>query len=1368
MNKKGKTASRLRILLVLFICAALVLGVCATSVVFRAGAMMAGEGRYYSDYTSMEEAQAAAAELGEELGEEGTVLLKNRNNALPLTGKEKVTVLGVSSDKVEGGSTTVADSLESAGFSVNPEFKRYYASVGTSYGSENVKDFTDTAKSSVSIYDDVAVVIFSRTGGESNDCATVTDEVEDNKYGTKDQGWKHKALKTETTGTGTDAKTVEYKHYLQLTDSEEELLEYAKANCKKVVVLINSSNVMELGNIQNDDEIDAVLWTGRPGADGLKALGNILNGKVNPSGKQVDIWPADLTADPTWYGYGKGEQYATAESDPVYDEDGTMTDPGHELQEGEYPETFFRKAIKNAQGEVTGSEIYDRQNPNMQADIPGVSTGYSFTMYSEDIYMGYRYYETVAAEIELGHLTYTDGVLAKADANADGAEQAEAWYNDAVVYPFGYGLSYTTFGWENVTPAENVQNWQTKETIDLQVTVTNTGNYAGKDVVQVYAHAPYFTDGIAKSEVSLVGFGKTSLLAPGASETLTITVNVQDIASFDWNDDNGNDETTYELDDGSGYELRFQSDSHNVKATQALSDLSEDVILGEDDFSGAEVKALFSGDDEYNLLGWDPAANNGEGGKGATLVEEGKMTLLDRDDFVGTHPAPLEAEKLVRSDEWFEFHENLDQYNAETQQIYQEKEDGSSEYGWVKTAADTYNNKYKWTQAASHAADYSDVTVKLADMAGIDRNDDTTQLGEGAPFGAKTGREAWTKFMNQLTWDELVTLASNAGWGTPEIESIEKPSTTDQDSPNNLASTYNWGDECHIAATWNTDLAHKEGIIMGNLAMHKGVTWYGPAMNTHRSPFGGRCNEYYSQDGYHGGMIGAAVISGAQSKGVICYVKHCAMNDQEIYRMNLMTLATEQAAREIYFKQFQIAIQEGGCQALMTTYGSIGEYSGATNYNFMTALIRDEWGFDGYAVTDAWMPCKDYWPLDMLVRAGCDAPLENAGARTMDYEAYKDAIAADPDAEVAYETYLLSGTYDSVENKVYINRYTGRDATTGMPTGTATKTESNTQWYSVRMCAERILYTQANANVIKNGYDMSGFTGKTLTAGTQGVEYSANIGVQLDSDNVSYTVSGGSLPAGLSMNDSGVISGTPETPGTYNFNVELIADNWITSSASYSITIASAFSVDADVSAMKVGEAFDGYIESDVVTLDEYDTITYEVTSGSMPAGITLNGEEGRFTGTPTEAGTFSFTVLVKAEKESEGGGTKGGPKGDSGPKGGPSTETSEFEYAVTMIVTGESVSEIDALIARIEALEAAVGDADISDELTSIKTDLEALKGSGVSSEDIEALETRIAALEENGGCGSAAGGTMAIVGSAIALAGIVFAIAAKRRKEN
>ena len=1163
-----------------------------------AHAFMNETGKFYGDYASLEEAQVEAAKLGEELGEEGFVLMKNKNNALPLNGNEWVSVLGVKSDAVEGGNTTVADSLSNAGFRVNPELVNYYAGVGATIGAENVEAITDTAKSSMSIYNDVAVVTFARTGGESNDCATVINEVEDNKYGSVDQGWRHNALSTKDPsassgnpgqngpggGPGGDSRAMpdseeavtEYKHYLQLTDSEESLLELAKESCEKVIVVINSSNVMELGNIQNDDEIDGIVWVGRPGADGLKALGSILNGSVNPSGKTVDIYPADLTADPTWYGYGKGEQY---------------TDETH-------PETAFHTKDEN------GNYVpYERTNPNMQAQIPGVSTNYAFTMYSEDIYMGYRYYET-------------------ADAEAKAGNYAGFNYDNAVVYPFGYGLSYTEFVWENVTPAANVADWSSKKTIDLQVKVTNVGDYAGKDVVQIYAHAPYTEGEVAKSEVSLVGFEKTSLLKPGQSEILTISVNVQDIASFDDRDLNNNGHKTYELDAGSGYELRMQSDSHNVKATQALSDLADDVILDKDDYSGSDVEALFSGKNEYNMLGWDPATKQ-------TLVEEGKMTLLSRDNFAETFPDPMTAEEMYRSDEWFKFHEAYDAFNADVQTLYNENENATTEKEKEQNAPWTvYASEFAeggayadWEQAASHEADYSDVKIKIQQMTGVAADDD-----------------AWTAFMNQLTWDELVKIASNGGWGTPAIPSIDKDATSDNDSPNNLKSTYNWGDECHIASTWNKELAYKEGVIMGNLAIQVDTCWYGPAMNTHRSAFGGRCNEYYSQDGYQGGMIGAAVIQGAQSKGVVCYVKHCAMNDQEIYRMNLMTLATEQAAREIYFKQFQIAFQEGNCQALMTTYGSIGEISGATNYNFMTKLIREEWGFDGFAVTDAWMPCKDYWPLDMLVRAGCDVPLENAGART---DAY--------DPETMKEAYLLSGKYDAEKNQVLL-----KDGSV-----------SYTQWYCVRTAAQHVLYTQANSNVVENGYDFSGFVGGKLADASQGVEYSASVGVKLEGcTKVAYTVTGGAIPAGLSLNETtGVISGTPEKAGEYAFTVTLRADNWIVHTANFNVTVAAAFSADNDLTKVEVGKDFDAYIISELVNPADYDTVTYVVTSGQLPAGITVNETDGLISGKATENGTFNFTVTITATKTTT-------TQGSSGPS---TTVTKKvYYYDATMVVSGE------------------------------------------------------------------------------------------------
>lgn len=1241
----------------------------------KANALFGSEdGKYYSDYTSLAEAQKAAAKLGEDLGEEGSVLLKNKDNALPLNGNEWISVLGVSSDSVEGGNTTVADSLKDAGFRVNGELVSYYSKVGTSYGKENVDDITGTARSSMSIYNDVAVVIFSRTGGESNDCATVTNEAEDNKYGSEDMGWKHNALYSKTEGDD----IVEYKHYLQLTDSEEELLEFAKEKCKKVVVVINSSNVMELGNMENDDEIDGIIWVGRPGADGLRALGKILNGTVNPSGKTVDIYPADLTADPTWFGYGDGKQFT-----------GT----------GEYPETFFRKATEtDAEGNVTKSEKYNRDNPNMQASIPGVSTGYSVVEYSEDIYMGYRYYETAHVEAQAG--------------NYAGFE-----YDKQVVYPFGYGLSYTEFKWTNKTPAENVANWSAKKTITLQVEVENTGAVAGKDVVQVYAHAPYTKGKVAKSEVVLVGFAKTSLLQPGQKETVSISVNVQDIASFDGYDANGNGKTTYELDKGTGYELRFQTDSHNVKATQALADLAADVILDEDDYSGSKVEALFSGQDAYNTLGWDPATSK-------TLVEEGKMTLLSRDNFKGTFPEPMTEADLVRSDAWFVYHESFDQYNAEgnsyVQVTYKKTDDGQDVYGdeggneyiiitenGTKKVKDINTNavyahaslrpsgdaavkdgknvtitrvitkkvfatpilqenealegearnsnpewtKYpeqfktggeyaSWTQATSHAADNSDVKIKIQSMTGIDMYSDrvlTEDDTKVAEFVGKTCKEAWDIFMNQLTWDELVKMSSNAGWGTPALESVNKDKTSDNDSPNNLSSTYNWGDECHIASTWNVELAEKEGVIMGNLAMQKGTTWYGPAMNTHRSPFGGRCNEYYSQDGYQGGTIGAAVIRGAQSKGVICYVKHCALNDQEIYRMNLMTIVSEQAARELYLKQFQLAVQEGGVSGLMTTYGSVGEISGATNYNFMTKLLREEWGFKGYAVTDAWMPCKDYWPLDMLVRAGTDAPLENAGARS-----------------AKNESYLLSGKWDAEKNTVLINKMVLNED--GILEETKA-TESYTQWYFVRTCAQRILYTQSNMNVVKNGYDLSALKGGALAAGTQGVAYNANVSVDLKGcDNLIYSIEG-DLPAGLSFSADGKISGTPIASGNYSFTVSIVADNWIKKTANYTMTVASAFTIDADLTKLKVGTEVDAYIESDVIKAADYSSIAYSV-EGKLPAGVTMVGDH--FEGTPKEAGTFEVTINITTKKTVT-------SQGMSGPT--TSTQTNVFTHVVTLVV---------------------------------------------------------------------------------------------------
>ncbi len=1259
--KKGKN----RIVLGLLVAAPAVIAALGQTAVAVAQA-----GGFTTDYSSLESAQKEAAKLGKDLAAEGDVLLKN-DGSLPLVGNEWVSVFGVSSDAVEGGSQKLADVFEDAGFRVNPELKEYYAGVGTSYGTENVGQITKTAINSIDVYNDLGVVIVSRTGGESNDCATVINETEDNKYGSQDMGWTHNALKK-------DAETgKEYKHYLQLTDSEEELIELAKAHCKKVAVIINSSNVMELGNIQNDDQVNAILWIGRPGANGLEAVPEIFSGKINPSGKTVDIYPADLTKDVTWFSYGKGEQ---------------STDENH-------PETYFRQADSD------GSHIYQRTNPNMQAQIPGVSTGYSLAEYREDIYMGYRFYETADAEQKAGNFEGFD-------------------YAKDVVYPFGFGLSYTTFEFSNIT-SDAGANWAAQKTIKVSVDVKNTGSVAGKQVVQIYSHAPYTKGKVAKAEVSLVGYAKTDFLKPGQTQRVTVEVNVQDMASFDDRDKNGNGKATYELDAGA-YELRVQTDSHTSVGKVDLT-LAETAVLDHDDFSGAEVTALFSGRNEYNMLGWDPATSK-------TLEEEGKMVLLNRDNFKDTMPKPLTTEQLIRSDAWFTFHEAYDAFNADDQvdqatpsafvTAFKEVEDGTSKLPWVKTASDVAG----WSQAEKHEAGNTDVTIKFDEMIGIKRDDVTITEGR---FAGQTGNQVWKAFMNQLTWDELVTMASNAGWGTPALESVGKNGTTDADGPNNLSSSYSWGDECHIASTWNTVIAKRQGTVMGDLAVFKNVTWYGPAMNTHRSPFGGRCNEYYSQDGYQGGAIGAAVIQGAQSRGVICYVKHCAMNDQEIYRMNLMTLATEQAARELYFKQFQMAIQEGATMALMTTYGSIGEISGATNYNFMTKLLREEWGFDGYAVTDAWMPCKDYWPLDMLVRAGCDAPLQNAGARTE-----------------KYETYLLSGKYDKASNTVKI----GKNFTS----------TSYTQWYSVRKAAENVIYGQSKSNINKNSYDLSAFASKTLANGVQGQAYNANIAAPVSAQKVSYTLdSKSTLPAGLSLSSSGAISGTPSKPGTYKFTVNLVLDNWIKKSAEYTIVIDSAFKLDGNQSTnLKVGDEFDAYIESDYINTDKYSEVNYKVKSGEFPAGISMDGE-GHIEGKATAAGVYNVTVQIDAVTVSQG-------------KKGESRSTTSFEYELQFVVLDEAAGGDDVTTKNIVSVEETADGYVITFDDGSTITLKNGKDGKdGVDGQPgapgADGKDGKDGEDGKDGADGAGCGGSIvAASGTLAAVAALGLAIAAKKKKED
>ena len=1254
---KTKTAAKCgKLLAVLGLCASLGL-----STVVANAQMMAGIGNYYADFSTMEELQSAAADLGDQIAEEGITLLKNRNNALPLEGNEWVSVFGVTSDSMIGGSETVAEALENTGFRVNQTLVDYYVATNagssgmmgpvsnTEIGNEKTeKDFPQLVKSSLNLYSDVGVIVLSRDGAEGSDLKMKTDEVEDNDYLGEDQGWKHNDLYKETTGEGESAKTVEYKHYLQLTESEEDLIAYVESVCDKVVVVLNTSNVLECKNLQNDNEIDGIFWIGRTGDSGLDALGRILNGTVSPSGRTVDVWTADHTADPTWVNYATGEQLDDVTIGGTGTDANDLAGDKYFAQDSSGNHNRFYQKVVNEDGSVTYREYTRGTNDKSATDGegglnpyrsgPDMFEGYAFTMYEEGIYMGYRYYETAAAEAKANNYDDFD-------------------YEEAVVYPFGYGLSYTSFDWKNVTPAANYANWSNKKTIELQVEVTNTGDVAGKDVVQVYAHAPYIEGEVEKSEVVLVGYAKTDIIRPNQSETVSITVNVQDIASFDDYDKNENGHSTYELDAGSGYELRLQKNSHEVVSTIALSDLAEDVILDKDDYSGNTVEALFSETDdksiyeEYNSLGFDPATLK-------NMKEEGKFVEMSRSNFADTFPDTHTMEEMTRSDTWFAWAMGRDLYVADTSITYangttvqtiaqfgyaEDESDtaAATQQPWVKQASEftSEDGAYAgWTQAANAAAQDTDSEdwIMYYDMRGIDPYS-TEKIATGR-FAGKTGVQAWEEFMNQLTWQELIIVVSNIT--EKPLASVGAPRTPANDSPKNLSSSYDWGDECHIAATFNPDLAYQMGVIVGNVSLLKDTGWYGPAMNTHRTAFGGRNNEYYAEDGYLAGTMAAAAVQGAQSKGCATYVKHFAMNDQETGRVRCSSIATEQTARELYLKPFQIAIQEGNSQHLMCSMGSIGDILFGTNYQAMTALLRDEWGFTGMTATDAYNPQIDSWPIDLMARSGMDAALGDADTKG--------------EGSSHEKTYLVSGTWDSEKNTVMVN-------------GKA----SYTQWYNVRNSATRILYANVNSNYVKNGIDLSGYKDATLAEATQGVEYEASVALTgLTADTVTYTVQG-ALPAGLELSSDGKITGTPTEAGTATITVQLRAENYLTAQANFTINVKSAFSVDTDMTKLEVGKAVAAYIESDVFKLEsadgEYETIEYTVTGGALPAGLTLNGD--CIEGTPTEAGTFEVTIHVKASKASSGGG--GFPWGPWG--GGGGNSATELDYKLTIVVAGDT-----------------------------------------------------------------------------------------------
>ena len=1283
--------------------------------------------KYFADFDSYEEEKEVARDLNEEFADESYVLMKNENNALPLKKSEnRISLFATNSDTlIYGGSGSgggnldnpiyLEQGLQDAGFILNPRLLDIYAGAGNTAGEVPVEDLAP-AEGSFAMYDGAAVIVISRTGSEFNDA----------------EMW------------GVEGHSNPLDQYYSLTDNEKEIIDYAQKFFDKVIIVVNSAHPIELGDVNDDAEVDAIVWMGLPGVTGSAALGRILNGEVNPSGHTSDVYPRYFSQDPTWPNFKgniQSQLYLNDAGELVIKDIYTGEEVAAPADTGFTSYEYLKYA-----------RVLDEDGNIVTMDGPSSGARYYNTLdYEEGIYMGYRWYETAYAEIEAGN--YLPGT------------DADTWYDDNVVYPFGYGLSYTTFDWEIVsdnipstafTPAGDGTNG---DYLEMEIKVTNTGTVAGKDVAEIYFSAPYTKGGIEKSAVTLVEFAKSDLLQPGESQTIKISFRYQDMASFDYNDANDNDFQGYELEAGT-YTVGVYEDSHTVATSNngrtpatVQFRIATDKRYTKDSTTDAEITTLFTpdkGDTE-----WDGTRSDGQwydSVRSEFVSPESPMTILSRADFEGTYPEAPTKEDLMWSDEAILIMDN---------QVYYTSFNDMPSDPWYVSEEDIPDS---WTQAGE-----DDVAARVNGKTAI-------QLYEmaGVPFED----EKWDTFMNQLTYDEMRSLITSNRFSTPALEAIGKDRSTDQDGPAQLASGTFWVCEVNIASTWNTDLAYIQGRLVGNESLFQGVNgWYGPGMNIHRNPAAGRNFEYYSQDGLHSGKIAAAVIKGATDMGVVVYMKHLFMNDQETNRYTSATFATEQAIREIYAKPWELAIKEGNANASMAAFNRVGLLDTTSHYNLYEGLLKNEFGFKGSSVTDmfGWGYCPGD-SGDMGARTGI-TPLgtwNDTFGRNVEgvWDDEKQTVVCTfteditngtkwtKDDATGTESVAMSATNPGDYNT--INRggsaaYKGatslldHDGLTLYKEGDTI--ESYTQWAAVRIEAQRLLWAQCNGNNSKNGVDLSGFADNDALTAVMGSDCSTNIApADSGATLTAYDVTSGALPAGLTIGSDGTITGRATESGTFNFTVTMTADTFVTATADFTMTVESAF--DLSAASIEVNSAYSGGVTSDSIsTSSGYSSVAYALDSGALPTGLTLNAD-GTITGTATETGTYNFTVRVDTSRRS-----------------GRTTINESFYEDFTIAVTAASgpseidqlKEQLDAINSQLDALETQVGAID-ADELQSAIDALESAKADIES--QIAALEGDVAALQtEEGGCGSVIGASSAVLGGLILVAGTVI-VAKKRNK--
>ena len=762
--------------------------------------------------TLSDETNEEAAEVAEEIMEDGIVLLKNES-LLPLNETKKLNIFGWESiNPAYGGAgsggindlydiVSLNQGLENAGFSINQKLVDFY----NNYGADDpemsiqkqswtlpeppVDTYSDELIKSAKEYSDVAVVVLSRKAGEG-----------------------HNDIPMDVRKAAYDNNSDEYddfpegEHYLQLSQTERDMVDMVCSNFDNVIVIYNGANQFELGFADEYPQIKSAVWCPGTGNVGFNALGKVFSGEVNPSGKTPDTFIYDMTTAPWW---------------------------------------------NNAE-KIEYTNLADMAVEGMNAGTAQVYAP-AFTNYVEGIYVGYKYYETAAQEGAID-------------------------YDKTVQYPFGYGLSYTEF-------EQKMGELEEKDgQISVDVEVTNTGDVAGKDVVEVYYEPPYTNGGIEKSSANLIEFEKTNLLQPGESQTVTVTFSIEDMASYD-----ENNAKAYVLEKGD-YVISINSDSHTV-LDQKTYTADKDVV-----YKGENKRASD-----------DTAATN--------VFEDAKgdVTYLSRADHFANYEeatvAPASAELGEPYVSEYHLNSNFDKTT------YLNDEDVMPTTG-------------------------ADNGLTLADMRDADYDD-----------------PRWEKLLDQLTVDEMANMIAMAGYQTAAMDSVGKVATLDFDGPaainNNFTGVGSIGFpiEVVVASTWNKELAQAWGECMGKISQEMGAEgWYAPGMNTHRTAFGARNYEYFSEDGVLAGNMGAKAVEGARKYGVYSYIKHFALYEGNAKMVSVWS--NEQAIREIYLKPFEISVKQGGANAVMVSWSFLGDKWTGESSNLMNTVLRDEWGFRGMALTD--------------------------------------------------------------------------------------------------------------------------------------------------------------------------------------------------------------------------------------------------------------------------------------------------------------------------------------------------------------------------------------------------------------------------------